>query len=101
PTAAALMIGLGLVAFVSVFAQSIKASSSKILEETLKADYIVTNSQFTGFSQDVAGRLRQERAFSAVSEFRQGIFGLNGRAQTIQGVDPATLPSVMQVQLQA
>jgi putative ABC transport system permease protein len=100
-TAAALMIGLGLVAFVSVFAQSIKASSNKILEETLKADYIVTNSQFTGFSQDVADRLRQGTAFSGVSEFRQGIFGLNGGAQTIQGVDPATLPDVMQVQLQS
>jgi putative ABC transport system permease protein len=100
-TAAALMIGLGLVAFVSVFAQSIKASSNKILEETLKADYIVTNAQFTGFSQDVAGRLRQEPAFAAVSEFRQGIFGLNGKAQTIQGVDPATLPSVMNVPFQS
>jgi putative ABC transport system permease protein len=98
-TAAALMIGLGLVAFVSVFAQSIKASSNKILEETLKADYIVTNPQFTGFSQDVAGRLRQDPAFSAVSEFRQGIFGLDGRAQTIQGVDPATLQDVMQIEM--
>jgi putative ABC transport system permease protein len=96
-TAAALMIGLGLVAFVSVFAQSIKVSSNKILEETLKADYIVTNSQFSGFSQNVAGRLREDPVFSAVSEFRQGIFGLNGRAEQVQGVDPATLPHVMQV----
>jgi putative ABC transport system permease protein len=100
-TAAALMIGLGLVAFVSVFAQSIKASSNKILEETLKADYIVTNPQFTGFSQNVAGRLREDPAFSAVSEFRQGIFGLDGRAQTLQGVDPATLQDVMQVEMRS
>jgi putative ABC transport system permease protein len=100
-TAAALMIGLGLVAFVSVFAQSIKVSSNKVLEETLKADYIVTNSQFSGFSQDVAGRLRKDPAFSAVSEFRQGIFGLNGRAQQVQGVDPATLPAVMQIDMQS
>jgi putative ABC transport system permease protein len=100
-TAAALMIGLGLVAFVSVFAQSIKASSNKILEETLKADYIVTNSQFTGYSLDVAARLREDPAFSAVSEFRQGIFGLNGRADQVQGVDPATLPAVMQVDLKS
>jgi putative ABC transport system permease protein len=98
-TAAALMIGLGLVAFVSVFAQSIKASSSKILEETLKADYIVSSSQFTGFSQDVADRLRKEPAFSAVSEFRQGAFGLAGHAQPIQGVDPATLPQVLHVEM--
>jgi putative ABC transport system permease protein len=100
-TAAALMIGLGLVAFVSVFAQSIKASSNKILEDTLRADYIVSNAQFTGFSQDVANRLRQEPAFSAVSEFRQGIFGLDGNAQTVQGVDPTTLPEVMQLTLRS
>src|SRR5207245_356640 len=42
-TSAALMIGLGLVAFVSVFAASIKGSSNRILEQTLKADYIVSS----------------------------------------------------------
>src|SRR5207302_8417173 len=74
-TAAALMIGLGLVSFVSIFAASIKASTNQVLEQTLKADYIVTSSQFTGFSQSIAARLRSDQAFAAVSEFRQGIFG--------------------------
>jgi putative ABC transport system permease protein len=100
-TAAALMIGLGLVAFVGIFAQSIKASSEKVLKETMKADYIVSTSQFTGFSQDVATRLRSERAFSTVSEFRQGTFGLRGRATSIQGVDPATVQQVMKVDMKA
>ena len=100
-TAAALMIGLGLVAFVSVFAQSIKASSNKILEETLKADYIVSSSSFTGFSQDVAGGLRKEPAFSAVVEFRQGAFGLNGRAQQLQGVNVDGLTDAVNVTIQA
>jgi putative ABC transport system permease protein len=99
-TAAALMIGLGLVAFVSVFAQSIKASSNKILEETLKADYIVSTNQFTGFSQDVATRLRSEPAFAAVTEFRQGTFGLNGKATQLQGVDVDSLSSTVQVSMQ-
>jgi putative ABC transport system permease protein len=100
-TAAALMIGLGLVAFVSIFAQSIKASSDRILRETMKADYIVSNAQFTGFSQDVANRLRSERAFATVAEFRQGMFGLAGRATSIQGVDPATVAGVVQVDMAA
>jgi putative ABC transport system permease protein len=98
-TAAALMIGLGLVAFVGIFAQSIKASSDKILRETLKADYLVTTSQFTGFSLDVAARLRSDRAFATVSEFRQGLFGLNGRAQQVQGVDPTNVDDVIQVDM--
>jgi putative ABC transport system permease protein len=100
-TAAALMIGLGLVAFVGIFAQSIKASSDKILKETMKADYIVSTSQFTGFSQDVATRLRSDPAFSTVSEFRQGTFGLRGRATSIQGVDPATVQDVVKVDMKA
>jgi putative ABC transport system permease protein len=100
-TAAALMIGLGLVAFVGIFAQSIKASSDKVLKETIKADYLVTTSQFTGFSQDVATRLRSDRAFSTVSEFRQGTFGLEGRATSIQGVDPATVQDVVKVDMKA
>ena len=100
-TAAALMIGLGLVAFVGIFAQSIKASSDKILRETLKADYIVSDPQFTGFSQDVATTLRSEGAFSTVAEFRQGLFGLSGRAQQVQGVDPKTVRAVVQVDMRA
>ncbi|MGH2572071.1 MAG: ABC transporter permease [Actinomycetota bacterium] len=98
-TAAALMIGLGLVAFVSIFAASIKSSSDRILEETLKADYIVSHPQFMGFSQEVAGRLRASSAFSAVAEFRPGVVGLEGRATPIQGVDPVTLTQVATVEL--
>jgi putative ABC transport system permease protein len=97
-TAAALMIGLGLVSFVSIFAASLKSSSNRILEETLKADYIVSSSQFTGFSQDVAARLRSDPVFSAVSEFRTGIFGYQGHGTQIQGVDPSTLESVVNVE---
>jgi putative ABC transport system permease protein len=100
-TAAALMIGLGLVSFVSIFAASIKTSTAQVLEQTLKADYIVSTSQFVGFSQDVADRLASDQAFSSVEEFRQGIFGLNGRAQQVQGVDPSKLNDVMQVKLQS
>jgi putative ABC transport system permease protein len=98
-TAAALMIGLGLVAFVGIFAQSIKASSNQILEQTMKADYIVTSTQFTGFSQDVADRLRKEPAFSVVSEFRQGLLGLKGGSAQLQAVDPATVDQVVHVPL--
>jgi putative ABC transport system permease protein len=100
-TAAALMIGLGLVAFMGIFAQSIKASSDRILEETLKADYIVSTSQFTGFSLDVAARLRSEPAFATVSEFRIGAFGLRGRAQQVQGVNPTNVDDVVQVDMRA
>jgi len=100
-TAAALMIGLGLVSFVNIFAASIKASATAALEQTLRADYIVSSSSFTGFSQDVAVRLRGNQAFSAVEEFRQGIFGLNGNATQVTGTDPALLDKVANVTFQS
>ena len=98
-TAAALMIGLGLVAFVGIFAQSIKASSNQILQQTMKADYIVTSKQFTGFSQDVADQMRKQSVFSTVSEFRQGLFGLKGGSAQVQAVDPATVNQVVHVDM--
>jgi putative ABC transport system permease protein len=96
-TAAALMIGLGLVAFVSIFAASIRSSSDRILEETLRADYIVSTEQFVGFSQAVADGLDASPAIGAVAEFRIGVAGLDGRAIQIQGVNGATLTEVAAV----
>ena len=100
-TAAALMIGLGLVAFVSIFAQSVKASSDKILQETVKADYLVSSETFMGFSQDVAGRLRSDDAFASVTAFRVGVFGIRGTAQQLQGVETATVEDVVDVEMKA
>ncbi|HYT29918.1 MAG TPA: FtsX-like permease family protein [Actinomycetota bacterium] len=96
-TASALMIGLALVSLVSIFAASIKASTTDALNQTLKADYIVTSSQFSGFSLDVASRLEQDPRFSAVEEFRAGLMGVNGTAQPVEGVDPSVLSQVAQV----
>jgi putative ABC transport system permease protein len=98
-TASALMIGLGLVAFVSIFAASIGSSSDRILEETLRADYIVTSQQFTGFSQTIAEELEASPPIGAVAEFRAGLAGLKGRATPIQGVDSTTLTQVANVEV--
>ncbi len=46
-TAAALMIGIGLVAFVAVFAQGLKASFTDAIDNTLRGDLIVTGRSFT------------------------------------------------------
>ncbi len=86
-TAAALMIGLALVTLFTVFASSLKASANAAVERSLKADYIVNTPTFSGFSRDVARKFRHSKKFGAVAEFRQGAFGLDGRAQSIEGVN--------------
>ncbi|MFB3738479.1 MAG: ABC transporter permease, partial [Candidatus Velamenicoccus archaeovorus] len=70
-TAAALMIGLGLVAFVTIFASSLNASTTQALEQTLRADFILTSSTFAPFSSEVAARARQVPGAQDVSEIRQ------------------------------
>src|SRR6266511_1643650 len=61
-TAAALMIGLALVSFVTIFASSIKASTNKVLDESVAADYILTGptNSGQGFSTEVARRLADQ-----------------------------------------
>src|SRR4029453_3526537 len=76
-TAAALMIGLALVAFVSIFAASIKASTSKTLEDTVSADYILFNDNFQPFSPEAAQRLAEQPELAAVAGMRIGPWKLN------------------------
>ena len=91
-TAAALMIGLGLVSFVSVFASSVKASVTRVLDQSVVADYILTPSggqAAAGFSPQAAARLAQQPEIASVAEVRSGAFKLDGKTQQVFGVDPA------------
>jgi putative ABC transport system permease protein len=94
-TAAALMIGLALVAFVSIFAASIKASTTRILDETIAADYIVSSQSFQPFSPEVARRLSSQPQLEAVVGVRTGIWKLKGATKTLAGIDPAVYDKVI------
>ncbi len=93
-TASALMIGLGLVAMVTVLSSSLKASIDVAIEEALKADLVLTTSSATPFSPDVADRVRGVDGVSAVSEFRQGGFRVDGSTSFITAIDPETVEQV-------
>jgi putative ABC transport system permease protein len=93
-TSSALMIGLGLIAMVSILSASLKASFDAALQDTLRADLVMTSSSFTPFSQEVAKRTAQVEGVAAVSEFRQGSFKVNGTDAAMTGVDPDTIETV-------
>jgi putative ABC transport system permease protein len=93
-TASALMIGVGLVAMVTVLASSLKASIDVAIEKALKADLVLTTSSQTPFSPDAADRVRDVQGVAAVAEFRQGGFRVHGSTSFITGVDPATIDQV-------
>jgi putative ABC transport system permease protein len=97
-TAAALMIGLALVTFVSIFAASIKASTTETLDRTIAADYILMNDTFTPFSPDLATRLADQPELAAVVGVRLGAFKLDGATKQVIGIDPAAYDRVVKTE---
>jgi putative ABC transport system permease protein len=101
-TAAALMIGLGLVAFVAVFAASLKASVTAVLDRTIRSDLMLTASQFQPFSPQLAKDLASNPNFSAVSVLRQSAEAKVGSSTTFPvGIDPATITDVANIEMDA
>ena len=94
-TAAALMIGLGLMAFVGVFGASIKASATVAIDAAFRADFIVEGNGFSRFSPEVAAALRRDRRVGTVSEWRGGRWRDGGRTRSLAGVEVASLEQVV------
>jgi putative ABC transport system permease protein len=88
------MIGLGLVVFVAVFGASARASVNATLDRTVKADFILTSSTFSGFSTAAAESLRDIPDVETVSQVRQAETKLEGGTSFVSGIDPATFSQV-------
>jgi putative ABC transport system permease protein len=100
-TAAALMIGLGLVTFVAVFAASLKSSVTATLDRVLTSDLTLTSNQFQPFSPQIAKDLAAEPEFAAVSPFRQAEVKLGTATTFVGAVDPATIGQTMHIEMTA
>ncbi|MGZ6973176.1 MAG: ABC transporter permease [Acidimicrobiia bacterium] len=93
-TAAALIVGLALVALVAIFADSLKTSVRGALND-VRADFILTAPQFAGFSPEVAQRVRDVPGVQDAVAFRWGDVRINGNDETMNGADGAGLDSVI------
>ncbi|MGZ4431493.1 MAG: ABC transporter permease, partial [Gaiellales bacterium] len=95
-TSAALMIGVGLVVFVAVFANGLKSSFLGALDRSIKSDLIIQASnngtQIPAAATRVAASVPGVSAAAAI-KFDQAKIG-NGGLDTINGVDPATFGRV-------
>jgi putative ABC transport system permease protein len=100
-TAAALMIGIGLVGVVAILAASVKASAGRTVDDSLRADFVLTptgpGGAVSGVPPVVVDRLRQTPGLATVSELRGGQWGLDGRTQTLLAVDPTTVTAMHEV----
>ena len=98
-TAAALMIGVALVSAAAVFASSLRATFSEILENSVKADYIITDESFQGLSPAVADTLAQVPELSAVTAIRGTVALVDGDEKALGAVDPLAFEQLVDIGL--
>lgn len=90
-TASALMIGVALVGFITIFAASANKSIAYAIDQQLETDFLVTSGAGfggIGFSPAVAQELAQLPELSAVSPLRFNVVLVDGDQQFITAVDP-------------
>jgi len=90
-TAAALMIGVALVALITVFAASTKKSISLQIDRAFRADYVINTKGGGfggGFSPDLATEIRGLPDIAAASGLRFGAFEVDGSGKFLVSGDP-------------
>jgi putative ABC transport system permease protein len=99
-TAAALMIGLALVVFVTIFASGLKSSVSKTIDESFRGEIVLQNSDgFSPIPRDAVEAAREIDGVSTVSSitYATGALPKGGQNVRLAAVDPATLGQVLAV----
>lgn len=99
-TASALMIGLTLVALMSILGQSATASVDAAVKSTLTSQFVVSNVVGTPFTPSVAQRIRRLDGVQDVSQFRSAVGRIGGRQAFIGAVDPRTFALALAVPMQ-
>jgi putative ABC transport system permease protein len=96
-TASSLMIGVALVAFIAVFAASLKTSLGGSLEETFTGTHIVDSGAFDGrggFSPDLASAMNADPNVDVVSESRVATAVLDGSEGLVYGFSASTIGQI-------
>ena len=94
---AALMVGLGLVAGVTVLASSVKASADRQIDRTLAADYAFTAKDFNVFSTDVGERLKKTPGVAAATAIRGGEWRYGDARKFLMAADPDQVDHLIRI----
>jgi putative ABC transport system permease protein len=99
-TAAALMIGITLVSFISLFGRSLRNADTDAWRSQVTADYVVTSQNgWDAFSSIAADKAKDTSGVQLISHVR-GDRGRVGKANAgINGVDPRTIDRVVNVEV--
>ncbi len=97
-TASALMIGVGLVGFVTIFAASAKASVNHVIDSEMKADYIVNTSGFgSALPPRIETEIRAVPGVRAAAGLRVGSMKIAGSVKQVEAVDTPTIDQFFDV----
>ena len=91
-TAAALMIGIALVAFIATLTNGMKASNRQAIEDQIAADYVVTSLDgYTPFVAAAGDALAASSVPELVTSVRSDAGLVDGTSAEIGGIDPDTI----------
>ncbi len=93
-TAAALMIGIALVAFIATLANGLKTSNREAIEEQVSADYVITAQDgYAPYPAAIGDAVAASEAPEVVSPVRTGAALVNDDQAELGGIDPETIMS--------
>lgn len=89
-TASALMIGVGLVTFITIFAASTKASFSNTVDEAFTGDFIATSGQngMGGVSPEFTTQVNELPEIEVAGGIRAGLAEIDGSPQQVLAPSP-------------
>jgi len=98
-SASALMIGVGLVGFITIFVSSAKASIDDSISSGFTGDIVLDTGGGVGGGVDpaLAERVAKLPEVAAAAGLRQGVAQIGGSGTFLQAGDPATLFSIMRI----
>jgi putative ABC transport system permease protein len=96
-TAAALMIGVGLVGFITIFAASAKTSVNESIDRAFTGDFVINSGTFGfgGLSPKLAESLRELPQVRAVAGLRMGSAKLAGDPEFVAAVEPSEFSQIL------
>jgi putative ABC transport system permease protein len=98
-SASALMIGVGLVGFITIFVASTKASINNAIDKGFTGDIVLDSGGglMGGVDPGLAQRVAALPEVAAATGLRQGLAQVDGKAVTVQAGDPTTIFQVMKI----
>lgn len=98
-TASALMIGVGIVSVITVFASSAKASIDQTIDDSFIGDFVIDSGTFGfgGIPIDMAERLNELPEVENAAGVRLGFATIADTDEILFGIDPVRGPAIVDV----